>query len=122
MIQLGRGVAAFQAAKRDTPYRRNFDQLPILQREVGWEQEMDNIQCPNCGRQVVPRLSRRQAFLSSFRYDVNQHVCPFCGVCMYETGGRSTRGGIVALVLIVWVGGPIVVFPVMRFAWYLLMS
>ena len=83
---------------------------------------MDNIQCTGCGRQVVPRLSRRQPFLSSFRHDVNQHVCPFCGVCMYETGGRFTFGGMVALVLLVLGVGPILVLPVVRLAWYLLTS
>ena len=54
---------------------------------------MDKVQCKNCGKSSVPRLWSYQPFLSDIfiipmRYVKTQHICPFCGVCMYETGGE----------------------------------
>jgi len=47
------------------------------------------IQCQNCGRSVVPRLLLSGGdFLT---YMTTQHLCPYCGVVMYETGGTHKR-------------------------------
>jgi DNA-directed RNA polymerase subunit RPC12/RpoP len=47
------------------------------------------IKCQNCGRTVVPRLWLTGGdFLT---YKTTQHLCPYCGVVMYETGGTYKR-------------------------------
>lgn len=56
----------------------------------------ERIVCPKCGRQVVPRLwqvRQRLAYLKS------QHLCPFCGTVMYETGGEIRWGCVILLLL-----------------------
>jgi ribosomal protein S27AE len=51
--------------------------------------ENERIECPNCGRAVVPRLWLTGGdFLT---YKTTQHMCPYCGVVMYETGGSYKR-------------------------------
>lgn len=59
---------------------------------------MDKVQCDHCGKCSVPRLWSYRPFLSDIfiipmRYLRTQHICPFCGVCMYETGGELTLAG-----------------------------
>jgi hypothetical protein len=50
---------------------------------------MTGIDCNNCGRNVVPRLWHyERPFFEGAAYMRTQHICPFCGVCMYETGGE----------------------------------
>lgn len=55
---------------------------------------MDKIQCNSCGKNVVPKLWHYEPALSRFfiplRYNKTQHLCSFCGACMYETGGQVT--------------------------------
>ncbi len=46
------------------------------------------VTCPNCGRRIIPRLWHRRV---AFSYMRTQHICPFCGVCMYTTGGQLNR-------------------------------
>lgn len=46
--------------------------------------------CPRCGREVVPRLWHYGG--GRLTYMKIQHLCPFCGVVMYETGGGVRRG------------------------------
>lgn len=54
----------------------------------------ESIKCPHCGRSVVPRLWLTGGdFLTYIR---TQHLCPFCGVVMYETGGTYKRGPLIA--------------------------
>ena len=56
------------------------------------------IRCPHCGRAVVPRLWLTGGdFLT---YKLTQHLCPFCGVVMYETGGTYKRGPVIITVVI----------------------
>lgn len=50
----------------------------------------ERIQCPKCARQVVPRLWHYGG--GRLMYMPTQHLCPFCGVVMYETGGGVRRG------------------------------
>jgi hypothetical protein len=48
------------------------------------------MRCQNCGHAVVPRLWLTGGdFLT---YKTTQHLCPYCGVVMYETGGTYKRG------------------------------
>lgn len=56
----------------------------------------DRVGCPRCGRQAVPKLWHVRRRLS---YQVIQHVCPFCGVVMYETGGQPRWGCIIAILI-----------------------
>jgi hypothetical protein len=50
----------------------------------------ERVQCRHCGRAVVPRLWLTGGdFLT---YKTTQHLCPYCGVVMYETGGAYKRG------------------------------
>jgi uncharacterized paraquat-inducible protein A len=56
----------------------------------------DRVGCPQCGRQVVPKLWHVRKMLA---YPVIQHVCPFCGVVMYETGGQPRWGCIIAILV-----------------------
>jgi hypothetical protein len=59
----------------------------------------EHIECPGCRRAVIPRLWFTGGDYMS--YIKTQHVCPFCGVVMYETGGGYKRGAVFATVLAV---------------------
>lgn len=60
------------------------------------------IQCPHCGRAVVPRLWLTGGdFLTYMR---TQHLCPYCGVVMYETGGTYKRGPLVVTAVALCLG------------------
>lgn len=50
----------------------------------------ERIKCPTCARQVVPRLWHYGG--GRLTYMKTQHLCPFCGGVMYETGGGVRRG------------------------------
>lgn len=70
---------------------------------------MDKVECPGCHRHCVPRLWHYSPFLGgSLRYMKTQHLCPFCGTVMYESGGEInpicwTFAAIFA-VIGVWIG------------------
>ncbi len=50
---------------------------------------MDSIRCSGCSRDVVPRLWHYSPLFGGYiRYMITQHICPLCGVVMYETGGQ----------------------------------
>lgn len=55
----------------------------------------ERIACTACGRRIVPRLWHYGG--GSFTYVKTQHMCPFCGVVLYETGGGVRRGCLMAL-------------------------
>ena len=61
------------------------------------------IECPRCGRRVVPRLWHYGGGLLS--YVKVQHLCPFCGVAMYESGGGVRWGCLLPFILILFVVG-----------------
>jgi hypothetical protein len=50
----------------------------------------DGIVCPSCQREVVPRLWHYGG--GTLTYMTTQHMCPYCGVVMYETGGNVRQG------------------------------
>lgn len=52
--------------------------------------EDSRVTCRGCGRPVVPRLWHYGG--GRLTYMTTQHLCPFCGVVMYETGGGVRRG------------------------------
>jgi hypothetical protein len=67
---------------------------------------MDRIPCNSCDKRVVPRLWHYRPFLAQIyvlpiRYMKTQHLCPFCGSCMYETGGEVTTIGKLVFALVV---------------------
>lgn len=62
-----------------------------------------SIQCPNCGRRVVPRLWHYGG--SALSYVRRQHLCPFCGAVMYESGGGFRWGCLLPLILIPLITG-----------------
>lgn len=57
------------------------------------------IKCKNCGSSVIPSLLQTDD--SWYEYSSTQHVCPLCGVVMFETGGEiRTEIKLVALAII----------------------
>lgn len=62
----------------------------------------DRIACSSCGRRIVPRLWHYGG--GRFTYMKTQHLCPFCGTVLYETGGGVRRGVWLLLLLgaLVW--------------------
>jgi len=42
-----------------------------------------------CGANVIPRLWNRYGNI--FSHTLTQHICPICGVVVYETGGGIRR-------------------------------
>lgn len=59
----------------------------------------EGVKCPNCGRAVVPRL-----WITGERnpvaYRKARHLCPYCGVTMYETGGGANWTAVAILLLV----------------------
>lgn len=55
----------------------------------------DRIACAGCGRRIVPRLWHYGG--GRLTYVRTQHMCPFCGAVLYETGGGLRRGCLVGL-------------------------
>ncbi len=56
---------------------------------------MSYVKCNRCDKTCVPRLWNYSPLLSHLwiiplRYMKSQHLCPFCGACMYESGGEFT--------------------------------
>ncbi|ARU54357.1 hypothetical protein OLMES_0251 [Oleiphilus messinensis] len=56
---------------------------------------MDKVVCEDCGKSCIPRLWNYSPFLGGIyfipvRHLKTQHLCAFCGICMYETGGEIT--------------------------------
>jgi hypothetical protein len=47
-----------------------------------------------CGANVIPRLWHRYG--NVFSYTLTEHICPICGVVMYETGGGIRRLFVIA--------------------------
>lgn len=73
----------------------------------------NNIECPRCGRRVVPRLWHYGG--SALSYMKIQHLCPFCGVAMYESGGGVKWGCLLPLLLIPFIGGLIfIIFTLLQ--------
>jgi hypothetical protein len=70
---------------------------------------MDSVKCSRCGKHSIPRLWHVRPFLGSLRYMKIQHLCPFCGVCMYESGGQFTAvGKIILLFMLLFFLMPVV--------------
>jgi hypothetical protein len=66
---------------------------------------MKGIECNNCGERVIPRLwFYESSFLGGGGYLRAQHICCYCGVCMYETGGGLNSLGKLCVGVILAVG------------------
>jgi ribosomal protein S27E len=57
--------------------------------------EDERIACTGCGRRIVPRLWHYGG--GRLTHMRTQHMCPFCGAVLYETGGGLRRGCLVGL-------------------------
>lgn len=63
---------------------------------------MDTIECPYCHKNSTPHLWHYRPFPGPARYTKTQHICRFCGVVMYESGGGIRPiGWIYALFLLI---------------------
>lgn len=60
----------------------------------------EGVECPGCRRAVVPRL----LFINErnvVAYRKTQHICPYCGVIMYQTGGGVNWTNLIIIILAV---------------------
>jgi hypothetical protein len=57
----------------------------------------DTIECPRCGRSIVPRLNVYDE--SRVTFGRVQHLCPLCGAVAFESGGGVRWGVVAALVV-----------------------
>ena len=64
--------------------------------------EVSKVTCKGCSKTVVPRLWHEDMNSIIF-YRKNQHICPICGITMYETGGGLTPIGYIASLFLGWV-------------------
>jgi hypothetical protein len=55
------------------------------------------IACRSCGRNIIPRLWHYGG--GRLSYARIQHICPFCGVVLYETAGGVRWGCLLILLL-----------------------
>jgi ribosomal protein S27AE len=60
----------------------------------------DRITCTRCGRRIVPRLWHYGG--GWLFHTTTQHLCPFCGVVLYETGGGVRWGCLLLLLALAW--------------------
>lgn len=59
----------------------------------------EGVRCPACSRAVVPRLwftNKR----NPIAYRKAQHICPYCGGIMYETGGGVNWAAVAVLMVV----------------------
>jgi DNA-directed RNA polymerase subunit RPC12/RpoP len=59
----------------------------------------EGIECPACSRAVAPRLLFTGE-RNPLAYRKAQHICPYCGVIMYETGGGVNWAAVFILLLV----------------------
>jgi ribosomal protein S27E len=55
------------------------------------------VACSGCGRSIVPRLWHYGG--GRLTYVKRQHLCPFCGAVLYESGGGLRLGCKAALIV-----------------------
>ena len=72
----------------------------------------DTIECPRCGRSIVPRLDVYG--MSPITFGRVRHVCPLCGAVAFESGGGVRWGVLITLVLMAAACCLIVVLGVMH--------
>lgn len=72
----------------------------------------DRIECPRCGRAVVPHLHFYDG--SAVTFSRVQHICPFCGAVLFESGGGVRWGMVIPLLVTIGAGCLIFVYAVMR--------
>lgn len=57
------------------------------------------VKCQNCGRSVLPRLWMIGG--DYLTYMTVQHLCAYCGVVMYETGGGYKRRPLIVTIVVI---------------------
>ena len=76
------------------------------------ESNVSTVNCEKCNNNVVPRLWHED--MNSFTsYRRNQHICPICGVTMYETGGGTTPLGYIIYSVV----GSVILWGVFAIFW-----
>jgi hypothetical protein len=59
----------------------------------------DHIQCPHCARAIVPRLNFYDG--TPVTFNRVQHICPFCGTVLFESGGGIRWNMLIPLLIMV---------------------
>lgn len=59
----------------------------------------EGVRCPDCGRGVVPRLLFKGG-RNPIVFRKAEHVCPYCGVVMYVTGGGVNWWAVFILLIV----------------------
>ncbi len=59
----------------------------------------EGVRCPGCQRSVVPRLLFKGE-RNPIAYRKAEHLCPYCGVIMYETGGGVNWWAVLLLLIV----------------------
>lgn len=59
----------------------------------------DHIECPSCGRAIVPHLNVYGETPTTFGRV--RHVSPLCGAVAFESGGRVRWGMLIPLLIMV---------------------
>jgi ribosomal protein S27E len=57
------------------------------------------VRCPECSRAVVPRLLFKGE-RNPIAYRKAEHICPYCGAIMYETGGGMNWWAVLILLIV----------------------
>lgn len=70
----------------------------------------DHIDCPRCGRAIVPRLNFYDG--SPIAFSRVQHICPFCGAVLFESGGGVRWHTLIPLLIMFGVCGLIFLYVV----------
>ena len=59
----------------------------------------EEVRCPECGRSAVPRLLLKGE-RNPIAYRKAEHLCPYSGVVMYETGGGMNWPAVLILLAV----------------------
>lgn len=59
----------------------------------------DHIECPRCGRAIVPRLNFYDG--TPVIFNRVQHICPFCGAVLFESGGGIRWNVLIPLLIMI---------------------
>lgn len=59
----------------------------------------EGLRCPECSRSVVPRLLFKGG-RNPIAFRKAEHLCPYCGAVMYETGGGVNWWAVLVLLIV----------------------
>lgn len=73
-----------------------------------------HIECTHCGRAIIPRLWFYGGTLVT--YNRIQHLCPFCGTVLFETGGGMMWKNLISLLIIFGVCGLLILYALNKYS------